>query len=97
MVFERVSTPKTIPTPSTIPTAVSRVRCTLARRFRKLRRFTGHRQKEILATIGVVLVDVVSPEAGSFVDQDRTLVERRHGECEALRRVTPSRELEPCK
>jgi hypothetical protein len=37
MVLERVRTPNTIPTPSTIPTAVSRVRCTLARRFRKLR------------------------------------------------------------
>ena len=37
MVFESVSTPKTIPTPSTMPTAVSSVLCTLARRLRRLR------------------------------------------------------------
>src|SRR5687767_11483053 len=37
MVLERVRTPKTIPTPSTMPTVVSKVRCTLARRLRKLR------------------------------------------------------------
>src|SRR3954468_20850639 len=37
MVLERVRTPNTMPTPSTMPTAVSRVRCTLARRLRKLR------------------------------------------------------------
>src|SRR5215217_9078072 len=37
MVLERVRTPNTMPTPSTMPTAVSRVLCTLARKFRKLR------------------------------------------------------------
>ncbi len=37
IVSERVRTPKTIPTPSTMPTAVSSVRCTLARRLRRLR------------------------------------------------------------
>src|SRR5918998_2687038 len=37
MVSDRVRTPKTMPTPSTMPTAVSRVRCALTRRFRRLR------------------------------------------------------------
>ncbi|MGH3147181.1 MAG: hypothetical protein ACRDTR_15400 [Rubrobacter sp.] len=36
IVSDSVMTPKTMPTPSTMPTVVSSVRCTLARRLRRL-------------------------------------------------------------
>src|SRR5829696_4292365 len=67
------------------------------RRSARASRFPGHREEEILAAVGMVHVLVAPPEAGSFVDHYRTLVERGHGEREAVRRVTFSRELQTGK
>src|SRR5215217_4042491 len=48
----------------------------------------------MLAAVGVVFVQGVSPKAGPFVDLNRPLVERRHREREAFRRETLPRELQ---
>src|SRR5215210_3411097 len=93
MESERVRTPKTMPTPSTMPTTVSRVRCTLARRFRKL-----SPAKRLSFTLPWPSTGRDTRRrwccACTRCPAGRTLVERRHGECEAVRRETFSGELQ---